>query len=132
MTAVDHIGVAVEKIEDLLPFYEKTLGLSLEEIKESKTNKVRGATLQVGETRIELLEPLGEDSPLANFLRKKGEGIHHIAFAVSDLEKVLKQLKRGGVALIDETPRIGIKGDKIAFLHPKATGHVLIELCEEQ
>ncbi len=122
----------MEKIEDLLPFYEKTLGLSLEEIKESKTNKVRGATLQVGETRIELLEPLGEDSPLANFLRKKGEGIHHIAFAVSDLEKVLKQLKRGGVALIDETPRIGIKGDKIAFLHPKATGHVLIELCEEQ
>jgi methylmalonyl-CoA epimerase len=122
----------VEKIDDLLQFYEKTLGLNLEEIKESQTNKVRGATLKAGETRIELLEPLGEDSPLTNFLRKKGEGIHHIAFEVSDLEKVLTQLKRAGVALIDETPRIGIKGDKIAFLHPKSTGHVLIELCEEQ
>ena len=132
MTAVDHIGVAVERIDDVLPFYEKILGLNLEEIKESKINKVRGAILSAGGTRIELIEPLGKEGPLSNFLRKKGQGIHHIAFVVSDLEMMLRQLKKEGIALIDEKPRIGIKGDKIAFLHPKATGNVLIELCEEQ
>ncbi|MCK5631630.1 methylmalonyl-CoA epimerase [Candidatus Bathyarchaeota archaeon] len=132
MTAVDHIGVAVERIEDVLPFYEKALGLNLEEIKESKVNKVRGAILSAGGTRIELIEPLGKVGPLSNFLRKKGQGIHHIAFEVSDLEMMLKRLKKDGIALIDEKPRIGIKGAKIAFLHPKATGNVLIELCEEQ
>lgn len=132
ITAVDHIGVAVERIEDVLPFYEKALGLNLEEIKESKVNKVRGAILSAGRTRIELIEPLGKEGPLSNFLRKKGQGIHHIAFEVSDLEMMLKRLKKDGIALIDEKPRIGIKGAKIAFLHPKATGNVLIELCEEQ
>ncbi|MCK4498707.1 methylmalonyl-CoA epimerase [Candidatus Bathyarchaeota archaeon] len=132
MTAVDHIGVAVERIDDVLPFYEKALGLNLEEIKESKVNKVRGAILSAGRTRIELIEPLGKEGPLSNFLRKKGQGIHHIAFVVSDLEMMLKRLKKDGIALIDEKPRIGIKGAKIAFLHPKATGNVLIELCEEQ
>lgn len=132
ITAVDHIGVAVERIEDVLPFYEKALGLNLEEIKESKVNKVRGAILSAGGTRIELIEPLGKVGPLSNFLRKKGQGIHHIAFEVSDLEMMLKRLKKDGIALIDEKPRIGIKGAKIAFLHPKATGNVLIELCEEQ
>ena len=132
ITAVDHIGVAVERIDDVLPFYEKALGLNLEEIKESKVNKVRGAILSAGGTRIELIEPLGKVGPLSNFLRKKGQGIHHIAFEVSDLEMMLKRLKKDGIALIDEKPRIGIKGAKIAFLHPKATGNVLIELCEEQ
>lgn len=132
ITAVDHIGVAVERIEDVLPFYEKALGLNLEEIKESKVNNVRGAILSAGGTRIELIEPLGKEGPLSNFLRKKGQGIHHIAFEVSDLEMMLKRLKKDGIALIDEKPRIGIKGAKIAFLHPKATGNVLIELCEEQ
>ena len=132
ITAVDHIGVAVERIDDVLPFYEKALGLNLEEIKESKVNKVRGAILSAGGTKIELIEPLGKDGPLSNFLRKKGQGIHHIAFEVSDLEMMLKRLKKDGIALIDEKPRIGIKGAKIAFLHPKATGNVLIELCEEQ
>ncbi|MEE8632693.1 MAG: methylmalonyl-CoA epimerase [Candidatus Bathyarchaeia archaeon] len=132
ITAVDHIGVAVERIEDVLPFYEKALGLNLEEIKESKVNKVRGAILSAGRTRIELIEPLGKEGPLSNFLRKKGQGIHHIAFEVSNLEMMLKRLKKDGIALIDEKPRIGIKGAKIAFLHPKATGNVLIELCEEQ
>ncbi len=132
ITAVDHIGVAVERIDDVLPFYEKALGLNLEEIKESKVNKVRGAILSAGRTRIELIEPLGKEGPLSNFLRKKGQGIHHIAFEVSNLEMMLKRLKKDGIALIDEKPRIGIKGAKIAFLHPKATGNVLIELCEEQ
>jgi len=132
ITAVDHIGIAVERIDDVLPFYEKALGLNLEEIKESKVNKVRGAILSAGRTRIELIEPLGKEGPLSNFLRKKGQGIHHIAFEVSDLEMMLKRLKKDGIALIDEKPRIGIKGAKIAFLHPKATGNVLIELCEEQ
>ena len=122
----------MERIDDVLPFYEKALGLNLEEIKESKVNKVRGAILSAGGTRIELIEPLGKEGPLSNFLRKKGQGIHHIAFEVSDLEMMLKRLKKDGIALIDEKPRIGIKGAKIAFLHPKATGNVLIELCEEQ
>jgi methylmalonyl-CoA epimerase len=125
-----HIGIAVNKIDDALPIYEKLLGLELESVKESKQNKIKAALLTVGETNIELLEPLDKESPIAKFLEKKGQGIHHIALKVDNIEKKLEQLKAKGVELIDEKPRTGIEGGKIAFLHPKSTGNVLIELCE--
>jgi len=130
ITGLDHIAIAVEKIDDILPTYEKLLGLKLESLKEAKQHKIKAAFLDVGETSIELIEPLNKESPVSKFLEKRGQGIHHIAFKVDNIEKTLKQLKNKGVVLIDEKPRIGIKGGEIAFLHPKSTGNVLIELCE--
>ena len=130
IVGLDHIGVAVKKIDDTLTIYEKLLGLKLEKIKESEQQKIRAALFTVGETRIELIEPQSPESPVSKFLEKRGQGIHHIAFKVNDIEGMLKQLKEAGVVLIDEKPRTGIDGGKIAFLHPKSTGDVLIELCE--
>ncbi len=127
---LDHIGIAVNKVGDVLPVYEKLLGMKLEGLNESKPHKIKAALLAVGKTRVELLEPLDKESAVAKFLEKRGQGIHHLAFKVDNIEKTLEQLKAKGVALIDEKPRIGIEGGKIAFLHPKSTGDVLIELCE--
>lgn len=127
---LDHIGIAVKKIDDVLPFYEQLLGLKLEKSKEAKQRKIKAAFLTVGETNIELIEPLDKEGPVSKFLVKRGQGIHHVAFEVDNIEKMLKQLKANGVVLIDEKPRMGIEGGKIAFLHPKSTGNVLIELCE--
>jgi methylmalonyl-CoA/ethylmalonyl-CoA epimerase len=130
ISGLSHIGIAVEDIYSTLPIFEQLLGLELEEIKESQQHKIKAALFKVGETKIELLEPLNNDSPISKFLKKRGQGIHHIAFKVDDIEKMLEQLKAKGVALIDEKPRVGIEGKKIAFLHPKDTSNVLIELCE--
>ena len=127
---LDHVGIAVNKIDDVLPVYEQLLGLRLENLKEAKQHKIKTAFLVVGETSIELIEPLNKESPVSKFLEKRGQGIHHVAFKVDNIEKMLEQLKDKGVILIDEKPRIGIEGGKIAFLHPKNTGNVLIELCE--
>ncbi|MFP3984930.1 MAG: methylmalonyl-CoA epimerase [Candidatus Bathyarchaeia archaeon] len=127
---LDHIGIAVNKIEDALPIYQQLLGLKLKTLKESERHKIKAALIPVGETNLELLEPLDKESPVAKFLEKKGPGIHHIAFKVDNIEEMLEQLKAQGVILIDEKPRIGIEGGKIAFLHPKGAGGVLIELCE--
>ncbi len=127
---LDHIGIAVKKVNDVLPIYEQLLGLKLERQKESKPHKIKAALLAVGKTHVELLEPLDNESLVAKFLEKRGQGIHHLAFKVDNIEKTLEQLKAKGVVLIDEKPRIGIEGGKIAFLHPKSTGDVLIELCE--
>jgi len=127
---LDHVGIAVNKIDDVLPIYEQLLGLKLENLKKAKQHKIKAAFLAAGETSIELIEPLNKESPVSKFLEKRGQGIHHVAFKVENLDKVLKQLKDKGVMLIDEKPRTGIEGGKIAFLHPKSTGNVLIELCE--
>ena len=127
---LDHVGIAVNKIDDVLPVYEKLLGLKLKSLKESKQHNIKAAFLAVGETNIELIESLNKESPVSKFLEKRGQGIHHIAFKVDNIEKMLEQLKNKGVVLIDEKPRMGIEGGKIAFLHPKNTGNVLIELCE--
>lgn len=127
---VNHIGVAVKNLEGSLPFYRDTLGMVFEGIEEVADQKVRVAFLAVGESRIELLEPTAEDSPVARFLEKHGEGIHHVAYQVDDLAATLTKLKADGVRLVDEMPRRGAHGTMIAFLHPKASGGVLTELCE--
>jgi len=127
---INHIGIAVKNIETATPLYRDILGMQFEGIEEVAEQKVRVAFFAVGESRIELLEPTSPDSPVARFLEKNGEGIHHLAYQVEDLVATLRQLKVAGVRLIDEEPRRGAHGTRIAFLHPKATAGVLTELCQ--
>jgi methylmalonyl-CoA/ethylmalonyl-CoA epimerase len=127
---IDHIGIAVRSLETSIPFYRDVLGMAFEGTEEVAEQKVRVAFLAVGESRIELLEPTAEDSPVARFLEKGGEGIHHIAYQVEDLAAALAAMKARGIRLVDEVPRRGAHGTRIAFLHPKASGGVLTELCE--
>ncbi len=129
---LDHIGIAVEKIDEALPFWEGILGLPLHGTEEVQEQKVRTAFLPLGESEIELLESLDPEGPIGKFIAAKGQGIQHIAFRVDDIEAALAELKEKGVRLIDQAPRYGAGGAKIAFLHPKATGGVLIELCERK
>ncbi len=129
-TVVDHIGVAVKDLQKALAFWENSLGIPCVGVEEVAEQKVRTAFLPVGDTEIELLEPTSDESPVAKFLEKKGEGIHHIALRVENLEAALEDLKAQGVQLIDTTPRYGAGGARIAFVHPKATGGVLLELSE--
>jgi methylmalonyl-CoA/ethylmalonyl-CoA epimerase len=131
ITGLDHIGIAVNNLNEALGIYEKTLGLKLVKIKTVQEQGVKVALLLAGETKVELLEPINEESSVAKFIVKKGEGIHHIAFTVEDIENSLKEAKQKGIVLIDEKPRIGFEGHKIAFLHPKSTKNVLIEFCEK-
>jgi len=130
ITGLEHIGIAVNKIDDALQVFENVLGLKLEKTRTVEAQKVKIAFLHVDETKIELLEPTDREGTVAKFLEKKGEGIHHIAFRVTDIEEMIRQLKGKGIVLIDEEPRKGAEGGKIAFLHPKSTKNVLIELCE--
>lgn len=127
---IDHIGIAVTDLEQQMNFYSDVLGLSCSGIEEVVDQKVKVAMFPVGEVRIELLQPTADDSPIAKFIEKKGEGIHHIAYCVTDLEGNLKRLEEQQVQLIDAKPRVGAGGHNIAFLHPKATFGVLTELCE--
>ena len=127
---INHIGVAVHSIDDSVPFYRDTLGMQFEGTEVVEEQKVKVAFLAVGESRIELLEPTAPDSPVAKFLEKNGEGTHHIAYEVDDVEAALTALKAQGVRLVDESPRNGAHGTRIAFLHPKASGGVLTELCQ--
>ncbi|ORJ62057.1 methylmalonyl-CoA epimerase [Geothermobacter hydrogeniphilus] len=127
---INHIGIAVKNIEASLPFYRDVLGMTFEGSEEVAEQKVRVAFLAVGESRIELLEPTADDSPVAGFIAKNGEGIHHIAYEVDDLVVALDRLREQGVRLIDRQPRQGAHGTRIAFLHPRATGGVLTELCQ--
>lgn len=127
---IDHLGIAVKSIEEALKIYTDILGLKVtgEEVVEEQ--KVKTAFIPVGESKIELLESTAPDGPIAKHIEKRGEGIQHIAFKVDNIEKALKSLKQKGVRLIDEKPRFGAGGAKIAFIHPKDTKGVLIELCE--
>ena len=127
---IAHIGIAVYNIEDSLSFYKDLLGLTLENIEEVESEQVKVAFLKIGESRIELLEPISKESPIAKFLERKGEGIHHIALEVNDIEKRLHQLKTEGIRLINEQPKEGSNNSQIAFLHPKSTNGVLVELCQ--
>ena len=131
IVGLDHIGIAVKSIIERLPFYERLLGFKLERMEKAKSHQIKVAFLRAGGVNIELIEPFGKDSTVAKFLERRGEGIHHIALKVTNLDETINQLKAEGANLIDETPRRGVKGDKIAFLHPKNAGRVLIELCEE-
>jgi len=128
---LNHIGIAVSNLNEALGIYEGILGLKLVKIRVVEEQGVKVALLLAGEIKIELLEPTNEESPVAKFIVKKGEGIHHIALTVSNIKNSLEEIKRKGITLIDEKPRIGIEGHKIAFLHPKNTKNVLIELCEK-
>jgi methylmalonyl-CoA/ethylmalonyl-CoA epimerase len=127
---IEHIGIAVKSIEDCLPYYENVLGFKCYNIEEVADQKVKTAFFKVGQTKIELLEPTSEDSTIAKFIEKKGEGVHHIAFAVPDVANALAEVEAKGVQLIDKAPRGGAEGLSIAFLHPKSTKSVLTELCQ--
>ncbi|MDK2871625.1 MAG: methylmalonyl-CoA/ethylmalonyl-CoA epimerase [bacterium] len=127
---IDHIGIAVKSISDALKLYEDILGIKCEGVEEVLEQKVKTAFLPTGDTEIELLESTSPDGPVAKFIEKRGEGIHHIAFRVDNLEDAIRELKKRGIVLIDEQPRKGAGGARIAFLHPKSTGGVLIEICE--
>jgi methylmalonyl-CoA/ethylmalonyl-CoA epimerase len=127
---INHIGIAVKSVEASIPFYRDVLGMIYEGTEEVSEQKVRVAFLVVGESRIELLEPTSDDSPVAKFLEKNGEGVHHIAYQVADIMQTLQALKTSGVRMIDETPRHGAHHSLIAFLHPKTTGGVLTEICQ--
>ena len=126
---IDHIGIAVHSIAEARKFYENALGLTCERIEEVASQKVRTAFFSLGETHIELLEPMAADSPIAVFLEKRGEGIHHIAYLSDALEPQLQQVKEQGGRLIHEQPVAGAGGKQIAFLHPKSSHGVLTELC---
>jgi len=126
---VDHVGVAVKNLDEAIALYRDVLGFKLEGVHILTERKVKVAFFSTGgETRIELLEPIGSDSPVAKFLENRGEGIQHIAVKVKDIEAVLAELKQKGVTLVDEKPRMGAEGAKIAFVHPKSTKGVLLEL----
>ena len=127
-TRVSHIGIAVEALAETLPFFRDVLGL-----RETPLDDADGASivgLNAGEPLVELLEAENEESPIARFIAKRGPGIHHICFSVDDLDQMLERCRRAGVQLIDDKPRIGAQGKRIAFLHPKSTGGVLVELSE--
>ena len=127
---IDHIGVAVESIHRGKGFWENVLGLEFEGTEEVDAQKVNTAFFPVGESEVELLESTAPEGPVSKFIGKKGEGIHHIAFRVENIEAAIGELKEKGVRLIDEIPREGAGGAKIVFLHPKTTNGVLVELCE--
>ena len=128
---VEHIGVAVQDLEAALAFYRGVLGLEVEEIEEVVEQGVRLAVLPVGETRIELLQSTTPEGPIGRFIERRGEGLHHICLEVKDIERALERLRQAGVRLIDERPRVGAGGRRIAFLHPRSAHGVLIELSEE-
>lgn len=128
---LDHIGIAVKNIEDKLKIWQDLLGLKLQMIEEVPQQKVKIAVLNIGDAKIELLEPMENESPVAKFIDKRGEGIHHLCFEVEDIERALSKIKKNGIKLIDEVPRKGASAEKIAFIHPKDMGGVLIELCEK-
>ncbi len=127
---VDHIGIAVANLDEALKLYRDQLGLVCKGTEVVEEQKVKVAFLPVGESKVELLESTDPEGPVGKFIEKKGAGVHHLSFRVSNIEEKLEQLKQQGVALIDEKPRYGAGGAKIAFLHPKSTGGVLIEICE--
>lgn len=127
---IDHLGIAVNSIEEGRKFWTDVLGLPFEGSETVEAQKVTTAFFPVGESEVELLESTAADGPVAKYIEKRGQGIQHVAFRVADIEEALEELKSKGVQLIDQTPRVGAGGARIAFLHPKATNGVLVELCE--
>ena len=130
LTKINHIGIAVKSLDETIPFYRDNLGMALAGIEEVAEQRVRVAMLKVGESMIELLEPTSEESPVAKFIEKNGPGIHHIAYEVADIESAIAALLADGARMIDEKPRHGAHGARIAFIHPKSSNGVLTELCQ--
>lgn len=131
LSHIEHIGIAVKNLDESIKFYEEILGLKCYAIEEVADQKVKTAFFQIGQTKIELLESTEAEGPIGKYIEKRGEGIHHIAFAVKGLQSKLNELKEKGIKLIDDNPRKGAEGLNIAFIHPKATYGVLTELCEK-
>ena len=129
---IDHIGIAVSNLDETLKFYEEVLGMTCTGKEEVADQKVRVAFLPVGDSEVELLESTDPEGPIAKYIDKKGEGIQHIAFRVDNIEEAIANMKEKGIRMIDETPRYGAGGAKIAFCHPKSTGGVLVELSERE
>ena len=132
LSHIEHIGIAVKNMEESIRFYEDVLGLQCYAIEEVKDQRVKTAFFMLGQTKIELLESTDPEGPIGKFIEKRGEGIHHIAFATQGIEAALEELQQNGIQLIDKAPRKGAEGLDIAFLHPKATQGVLMELCENK
>ena len=130
LTKINHIGIAVKSLEAALPFYRDNLGMTFLGTEEVAEQKVKVAMLQIGESKIELLEPTSEDSPVAKFIEKNGSGIHHLAYEVENIEMAIEKLLADGARMIDEKPRSGAHGALIAFVHPKSSNGVLTELCQ--
>ena len=130
LTKINHIGVAVKSIDETIPFYRDQLGMAFKGAEEVAEQKVRVAMLQVGESKIELLEPTSDDSPVAKFLEKNGPGVHHVAYEVADIMAAIAKMQADGARMIDERPRHGAHGTMIAFVHPKSSNGVLTELCQ--
>ena len=127
---IDHIGIAVASIDDSLPLYDDAYDMTLVHREVLESQGVEAVLLDVGENHVELLQPLTPQTPVGRFLEKRGPGIHHVAYQVTDIEAALERLRAGGVELIDESPRPGIRGSRVAFAHPKSTGGVLTEIVE--
>lgn len=131
LSHIEHIGIAVKNLNEAIAYYEEVLGLKCYAIEEVADQKVKTAFFMIGQTKIELLEPTDSESAVGKFIEKRGEGIHHIAYAVDNLSSALEELGEKSIQLIDKQPRKGAEGLNIAFLHPKSTGSVLTELCEK-
>ncbi len=128
---VDHIGIAVKNLDETIPYYIETLGLSVLKIEEVASESVRVAFIDAGNVKLELLEPMSTQSAIHSFIEKKGEGIHHIAFGVEGIEERMKELREKGIRILNEQPKIGAGGAQVAFLHPKSSFGVLYELCDK-
>jgi len=132
LTHIEHIGIAVNSLEESIPYYEEILGLKCYAVEEVKDQKVKTAFFKVGDTKIELLESTDPEGPIGKFVEKRGQGIHHMAFAVDGIEDALQEAEEKGIRLIDKQPRSGAEGLDIGFLHPKSTFGVLTEFCEDR
>jgi methylmalonyl-CoA/ethylmalonyl-CoA epimerase len=127
---IDHIGVATDDLEGAIALYEDTLGMPISHRETVESQGVEAVLLDVGDGHVELLRPLGPETPVGRYLERKGPGLHHVAYAVDDIEGVLGSLKEAGIELIDAEPRVGIRDSRVAFVHPKSTGGVLTEIVE--
>lgn len=132
LTHIEHIGIAVNKLDEAIPYYENILDLKCYAIEEVKDQKVKTAFFKIGQTKLELLESTSPEGPIAKFIEKRGQGIHHIAFAVNGIEASLREVEEKGIRLVDQHPREGAEGLDIAFLHPKSTFGALTEFCEDK
>lgn len=130
LTKINHIGIAVNSLDETIPFYRDNLGMAFKGMEEVAEQLVKVAFLEVGESKIELLEPTTHESPVARFLEKNGPGIHHIAYQVENIEAAIAKLESEGARMIDKVPRLGAHGARIAFIHPKSSNGVLTELCQ--
>jgi methylmalonyl-CoA/ethylmalonyl-CoA epimerase len=130
-THIEHIGIAVKNLDEQIKYYENVLGLTCYSVEEVPEQKIRGAFFMIGQTKIELLESTDPEGPVGKFIANKGEGVHHIAYAVDSVQPVIDEIASKGIQLIDKTPRKGAEGLNIAFLHPKSTFGVLTEICDD-